>query len=170
MDAYSAGYLIGSTFVLAAIGYVVGRKIAGPSGISEVERLVRLAGVAEADAPPRSRWRGVVPYVFATCGALTGFVFGAFSLAHERRKTTYDPVRVEQEFLSGCSRACVGGKGDARACHEYCACLFDGLKRDQGSAESLNRFLQSVMANDPAAKSVLGVAQSRCLSEHPVSK
>src|SRR5580765_5064794 len=72
MDAYSAGYLSGSTFVLAIIGYVVGRILIGPAGVDEVERLKRIAGVAEPGTKSPSRLRGCVPYVLALGGALVG--------------------------------------------------------------------------------------------------
>jgi hypothetical protein len=166
MDPYSVGYLTGYMLAGATIGYVVGRMIAGRSGISKVERITRLA---EANARPLSRRRGVVPYVFAICGALAGLVSGPGSLARDRGATAYDLAKAEREFLSGCARGCVDSTGDVRACREHCACVFDGVKRNRGSAESLGSLLQSMVAEDPAAKREFAAAQSRCLAGRPVS-
>src|SRR5262245_29960933 len=106
MDPYEVGYLSGSTVVLAALGYWVGRKLVGPSGMGEVERLKHLAGVAEPGTKPPSPLRGLVPYVLALGGAFVGLVFGVVSLASERQAMAFDPVRLDQGFLSGCKRSC----------------------------------------------------------------
>ena len=137
MDAYTVGYLTGAVTCPAAIAYFVGRKLVGPSGVSwvsEVQRLALAAGVAEPGAKPPSRLRGLVPYALALAGALFGFVFGAVSLIAERRSAEPDRARLEQEFLKGCARACVAPAASGEACASYCGCVLGELKQAHGSA------------------------------------
>lgn len=165
MDPYSVAQLCGSTFVLAAIGYFVGRKVVGPSGVAEVERLKRLAGVVEPSAKSPSSLRGAVPYFFAVGGALVGFGLGLVILVSQRKGIGREPVKLEQGFLSGCERPCLAGDGDAQVCQEYCACVLSELKRDHDTPERLERFFLDAIGNDLAAQRELQSAQESCLGE-----
>ncbi|HYP98676.1 MAG TPA: hypothetical protein VER96_08380 [Polyangiaceae bacterium] len=164
MDPYALGYLCGSITLPAIIGYWVGRKLVGPSGTGEVERLQQIAGLAEPGAKSPSRFRGAVPYLLALGGALVGLVSGAHSLI-QKGNGPIDPVKLEQGFLSGCSGSC--SHSNAQICNEFCTCVLGRLKERHHTAEDLKNFFQASVDKDPGAQGELQAAQSHCLHGLP---
>ncbi|MGC4092971.1 MAG: hypothetical protein QM756_34815 [Polyangiaceae bacterium] len=163
MDPYTVGYLLGPTFLVGGIGYFVGRKLVGASGVSEVERLKHLAGVAEPGAKPPSRLRGLVPYALAVLGAIVGLLFSAASLINERTALKSNSAELEQAFVARCTSTCVRLEGAERqACESHCACLLAEVKRQHDSAESLQAFLQGALSGDPATRSDFRRAEAGC--------
>ncbi len=163
MDPYTVGYLMGSAIPLGAIGFFVGRKLVGPSGVSEVERLSMRAGLAEPGAKPPSRFKGLVPFALGLGGALVGLGFGAQALVEERRA---NQVEGDDRFLAGCQRTCVEGTGDAPGCQGFCGCAFADLKRQYPTSKQLDALFAAVSADDEAARNVLQESQARCMSTH----
>lgn len=161
MNAYEVGLLTGSMIPLAGLGYFLGRKLSGPSGVSEVERLSHAAGIAQPGSKPPSRLRGVVPYVLALGGALVGLAFGMISL-HKERAGNIDPVKLEESFVSGCSKSCLT-KGDANVCAAFCACELAALKSSHTTAKGLSDFFQAVQDKKPEATQEFRSAQEKCV-------
>ncbi len=170
MDAYTLSYLSGSLFVFALVGYVVGRKLVGRDGVTEVRRLQQLAGLAEPDARAPSAWRGVVPFVLAAAGAVCGVVFGVVSLVFVDGGFVYSTARLEQGFLSGCERPCASGGTGVPECKKSCACMLHELKRTHTTSRSLGKLFQAANAKDPAALREVRQAAGRCMPRPTLSR
>lgn len=170
MDPYAVGYLSGPTVVLAVLGYFIGRKLVGPSGVGEVERLKQRAGISEPGTKPPSRLLGFVPYLLAVGGAMAGLIFGVVSLATERKALVHDRIKFEEGgFLSSCERSCVAANSDSHVCPSFCACVLGELKREHPTPESLMNFLRAD-DKDPVAEREFQNAQARCQPNRATSK
>lgn len=162
MNAYDVGLLTGSMIPLAAIGYFLGRKLAGPSGSTEVARLTHAAGLAAPGSTSPSALRGLVPYLLAVGGAMVGLGLGVLSLRKEHAREV-DPVALHKSYLSGCQQSCVRDNANAPLCEAFCACALRELQRSHPTASALSDFFQAAQDKKPAAQQEYQRAQATCV-------
>ena len=162
MNAYEVGLLTGSMIPLTAIGFFLGRKLVGPSGASEVERLTHAAGLAAAGSKPPSALRGLVPYLLAAGGAIAGLGLGVLSLAKEHARTL-EPLALEKSYVSGCKQSCMRDNQTAALCDAFCACALGELKRSHSTAAALGEFFQAARDKNPGAQQEYQRVQAACV-------
>ncbi len=167
MDVNLVADLVGSMTAPAALGFFVGRTLAGPSGVSEVERLKRAAGIAEPGAPAPSRLREWLPYLMGVLGGIFGLVVGIGPALDERNVAIQK--EMESGFTSGCLKGCQKG-ARPQGCQNYCGCMLSDLERRHPNTKDLQASFRAGIDKSPAATAEYSTVQTRCFSEYMVDQ
>jgi hypothetical protein len=153
---------------MALVAFVVARKLCGPSGGRELERLKQIAG---ADDGPKQGaltllLRDWAPWFVAAVAAAVGFgfVFVKSVLGSPLKPfENADLPKLTAGFLQGCERSCAAQGSDGKACERFCACTLSALRVQHPSDEELVSWFSNARRDLEATQAELRVAQNSCL-------
>lgn len=135
-DPFVVGRAVGAAIFSAALAFVVARRLAGPSGSAELERLKRVAGVGDKGSIARLRARDWLPWIASPAVGLLVFAFMMVS-AGVGRVTVADLPRLRTGFVDGCTKQCELDNDDSRLCRRVCECGLERVREHVGTDQAL---------------------------------
>lgn len=159
-DPYVVARAIGIATPLAIIAFFVARKVGGPSGTAELERLKRTAGISGSEPLSHLRIREWLPWLVAPPTGLMVFAFAAATATPEVLPSVDFP-KLRASFVDGCTRRCNANSGDIALCRTICECGFSEMRHRKGSQERLIEWF-SAAARDPGLQHEAEAATLAC--------
>jgi hypothetical protein len=149
-DLHSIGFVVGCSVGAAAGAFAIARKLFGPGGSAELERLKRIAGVEEG-TPRGSRWRDWTPYFMAAAAGALGLLVGLTVVGANRNPafSVSDLPTLRRETVSGCQKKCVSEGSAEDWCTNLCACFMRELTARYPREEELANWFGAAARRTP---------------------
>jgi len=166
-DPYVIARALGAAVPLGVIAFVATRKLCGPSGSAELERLKRIAGVGESEPRAKLMLRDWLPFGAGALAVVLGFGV-AFIMGGglKRPFSAADLPKLRAGFVDGCIKEC-GARMDPTWCSGFCNCTFTELRTSHASDDAFARWFPSVgQVRERIRRDVLA-AQTVCAQRLP---
>lgn len=167
IEPHTVAVLIGSTVSGAILGFIFAKRRLGPSGVAELTRLNRIAGIVDPSVPQVSTAKEWLPYPIAFAAGMCGLIIGlpiAGALSSPAATVAIDAAKLDQLFLAGCQKSCTSERGSLTVCIEYCDCLLLDLKSRHPHADDLVEFLSETSKLDSDAVAEMKSSRERCVA------
>jgi hypothetical protein len=160
-DPHVIARATGLAIPLTIVAYFIARRILGPGGSRELERLKRAAGVSDGVPAAGLFLRDWLPWVIAPGLGAGAFIVVVVANRVPNGLSVSDIPKLEAGFVNGCSRRCVTDGADASVCESSCRCAFDQLRRRHSDDERFVAWFGGADRNEVGEEAI--AARAACL-------